>query len=489
MALTLLENIRLSAEAAARVKIHLLSGPSAPAALLDELATLQYKCLAALHARLRQKASILGLTPAFITRIPSQAFVSDFSDTDQCLLYAAKRCEECSTAEQMRQLVPILRCLQSDAPNSAALLPLFVKMGGLVAVLEWAKRTAAQLKASPDSHSLSVLIGVLQVVSKFYVLPKQTVPIGACALLLDIMHCRLPQISACVRAVLQCWMKCAERSELRTGTKERRAIGSVSQALKPKFAAPVLPGNTLSAPVARGSAAVVVTSKARSADLGLSRSKLIAELCDDEADVSEGAPPSKRQAYDATSRLAVPSSRPPPTACNAPPPSRLSPAPHMPSVRQSSAFASGSSIPSLQLDSFSTSCHDSASRTDRSLSDAAPASFDTCAAVQALNSLAAIMQQDSPSMVTLGVLAHDAQQNQAYTHHESSAVVNHNFAELFAPPALHDSDFFYSDEQFYADDVTMSSDAINRAFIEALQQFNQRDELSGLQSLCAKFHT
>jgi phosphoglycolate phosphatase-like HAD superfamily hydrolase len=31
--------------------------------------------------------------------------------------------------------------------------------------------------------------------------------------------------------------------------------------------------------------------------------------------------------------------------------------------------------------------------------------------------------------------------------------------------------------------------AINRAFIEALQQFNQRDELSGLQSLCAKFHT
>lgn len=482
MALTLLENIRLSAEAAARVKIHLLSGPSAPAALLDELATLQYKCLAALHARLRQKASILGLTPAFITRIPSQAFVSDFSDTDQCLLYAAKRCEECSTAEQMRQLVPILRCLQSDAPNSAALLPLFVKMGGLVAVLEWAKRTAAQLKASPDSHSLSVLIGVLQVVSKFYVLPKQTVPIGACALLLDIMHCRLPQISACVRAVLQCWMNCAERSALRTSTPERRDIGSVSQALKPKFASSVLPGSTLPAPVARGSAAVVVTSKARSAHLGLSRSKLIAELCDDEAGVSEGAPPSKRQDYDGGSRLAVPSSRPPHTACNAPPPSRQTPAPHVPSVQQSSALASDSSIP--QLDSFSTSCHDSASRTDRSLSGAAPASFDTCAAVQALNSLAAIMQHDSPSMVTLGVLAHDA-----HTHHESSAVVNHNFAELFAPPPLHDSDFFYSDEQFYADDVTMSSDAINRAFIEALQQFNQRDELSGLQSLCAKFHT
>ncbi len=90
-------------------------------------------------------------------------------------------------------------------------------------------------------------------------------------------------------------------------------------------------------------------------------------------------------------------------------------------------------------------------------------------------------------MVTLGVFTHDAQQNQAYTHQHSSAAVNHGFAELFVPPPLHDSDFFYSDEQFYADDVTMSSDAINRAFIEALQQFNQRDELSGLQSLCARF--
>jgi 3-hydroxy-3-methylglutaryl CoA synthase len=61
---------------------------------------------------------------------------------------------------------------------------------------------------------------------------------------------------------------------------------------------------------------------------------------------------------------------------------------------------------------------------------------------------------------------------------------------LFAPPAVtQDGDFFRSDDQYFANDVTMSSDAINRAFIAALRQFSQRDELSGLQSLCAKFRS
>jgi hypothetical protein len=69
-----------------------------------------------------------------------------------------------------------------------------------------------------------------------------------------------------------------------------------------------------------------------------------------------------------------------------------------------------------------------------------------------------------------------------------AAAAEHRFAELFAPsPPIWGSEFFLSDDQFLAEDVTMSADAINRAFIDALQQFNRRDELTGLRSLCARF--
>ena len=43
------------------------------------------------------------------------------------------------------------------------------------------------------------------------------------------------------------------------------------------------------------------------------------------------------------------------------------------------------------------------------------------------------------------------------------------------------------DEQAIRDLAARYTDAINRAFIDALQQFNRRDELTGLRSLCARF--
>jgi hypothetical protein len=73
--------------------------------------------------------------------------------------------------------------------------------------------------------------------------------------------------------------------------------------------------------------------------------------------------------------------------------------------------------------------------------------------------------------------------------HDAAASVEQGFNELFAPPSAEDGDFFLTDDQFFVDDVTMSSDATNRAFIAALRDFSQRDELSGLQSLCARFRS
>ena len=229
MSVALHQLFRASAEAAARVSAAAAAGAGATDAQLDELATSQRACLDGLHARFRQKVLVLGLMPALTARpcpAASAAFVPDFSDSEQCMRYAVRCCEECSSAEQMRQLVPLLRCFQNDAQNHSALLPLFVKTGGLVAVLAWAKRTAMQLKACADSSSMVVLTDVLHIVSKFDVSPNLSVPSGALTLLLDIMGCRLPPVSACVAAVLCCWMKYAERN----------SAGGSTSALKPTLA-------------------------------------------------------------------------------------------------------------------------------------------------------------------------------------------------------------------------------------------------------------
>ena len=296
MPVALHQLFRESAEAAARVNSSLAAGISVTDAQLDELATSQRACLDALHARLRQKTSVLGLASVLIARPPSLAFVSDFSDSEQCVRYAVKCCEECSSCEHMRQLVPLLRCFQNDAPNHSALTPLFVRMGGLVALLEWVKRTATQLKESgADSCSMPVLTGVLHIVSKFSVLPKQTVPSGACSLLLDIMGCRLPPVSACVAAVLRCWMKCAERNAAAAGS---------TAALKPKLAPPAAHAAAIPALPARSSALTSLAPLPRStppcgsAPLPRSSStacggnthahKLTAELCEDEAEAQDG---------------------------------------------------------------------------------------------------------------------------------------------------------------------------------------------------------
>ena len=118
-----------------------------------------------------------------------------------------------------------------------------------------------------------------------------------------------------------------------------------------------------------------------------------------------------------------------------------------------------------------------------------PAAFDVSAAVHALDSLASILQQDASSVFTCGERSQLPFQSQDFRHHDAAASVEQGFTELFAPPCTEDGDFFLTDDQFFADDVTMSSDAINRAFIAALRDFSQRDELSGLQSLCARIRS
>jgi hypothetical protein len=476
MAAPLHELFRVCAETAARVNSHLLSGAVISDAMLSELASSQSMCLEALHARLRQKASMLGLAPLFISRSPSQAFVSDFDDRDQCMQYTVKCCEDCRTPEQMRQLVPLLRCFQSDAPNNSALTPLFVKMGGLVAVLAWAKRTAIELKTSPSSHGTVVLIGVLHVVSKFNVLPKETVPTGACKLLLDIMGCRLPPISACVGAVLRCWMKCAERN----------AKEITSAASKLKVAAPASRWAALPPDSTRSRApcaSVVAPSRVPScsADSGVIPSrKFVAELCEDETDGENCVQQSKRPCN--WSHFPVLSKRPATiTACGAPPVASSHPhAPPKANIRHTlhTVHASGSlehARDTSQSSVFSTPF--------------TPPAFDASSTVQALETLAALLQHDSCPAFMSNAGMHPPQHALPLGHYSSPPALDYTFTELFAPPALHDSDFFYSDDQFYADDVNVSSDAINRAFIQALQEFSQRDELIGLQSLCARFRT
>ena len=491
MSVALHELFRLSSETAARVSSQLVHGACASAALLDDLARAQRRCLDAMHTRLRQKASILDLNSAFTSRfrVPSPAFVCDFSDIDQCMRYTVKCCEECCGPEQMRQLVPILRCLQCDSPNNSVLMPLFVQMGGLVAVLSWAKRTAVQLNMHMDGHSMAVLTGILQIVSKFHVLPKQTIPSGACKLLLDIMGLRLPPISTCVVTILRCWMKCAERHASAT-TRD-----SISAPSKPKVASPGarsatwLQVNQTAASVCN---VVVPSSAARSADCGATCShKVVAELCEDEDKVENVVHQSKRRCD--TSRLPAPSRRLTTSAvCDALSfPSQHPHASSLSSIRQSTPNQSASSSLINSLDfgrSQSIHQHDAAFLAHQH-SGFSPAAFDVEAAVHALDSLASILQQDASSVFTCGERSQLPFQSQDFKHHDAAASVEQGFTELFAPPSTEDGDFFLTDDQFFADDVTMSSDAINRAFIAALRDFSQRDELSGLQSLCARFRS
>ncbi len=490
MTLSLHELFRVSSDTAARVSNHVVQGTCASDALLDDLARAQRMCLDAMQVRLRQKLSILDFTSAFISRSPPPAFVSDFSDIHECMRYAVKCCEKCCTAEQMRQLVPLLRCLQSDAPNNSVLLPLFVNMGGLVAVLAWAKNTVAQLKKHPDSQSMVVLTGILHIVSKFNVLPKQTVPSGACTLLLDIMGHRLPQISACVGVVLRCWMKCAERHT--AAARESSVVDS-----RPKLASPAARSAAL--PQGAGSITSVgnskVSSRARSADFGVIHSqKLVADLCEDEA---KAVHDSKRACN--SSRLPTSSMKTSaPLAFGvAPSPSQRSLAQPTPGIRQASpaacwqagpaAWSSGGQQFSSHLQPSTASCQSSSLFLADQRAGRYPASFDGSEAAHALDSLAFMLHGDASTMVSLGGHPQDGIQARPFSDYNTAAYVDYGFSEMFAPPAIQDGDFFYSDDQFLADNETMSADDINSAFLAALQQFGQRDELRGLQSLCARF--
>jgi hypothetical protein len=118
----------------------------------------------------------------------------------------------------------------------------------------------------------------------------------------------------------------------------------------------------------------------------------------------------------------------------------------------------------------------------------APVSFNAFDTAQAFESLASILQQDDSAKFAHGANALHLQHTQAASHRDCAAALEENdFAELFAPPALQHSDFFINDDQFYGGSVVSSSTAVTSAFLEALQQFNQRDELSGLQSLCSRY--
>lgn len=478
MAAPLHELFRVCAETAARVNSDLHSGTFASDEILNELARSQSICLAAMHARLRQKASGLGLTHNFDSRSPSQSFISDFNDMEQCMRYAVKCCQECRTAEQMRQLIPILRCFQSHAPNNSVLMPLFLKMGGLVAVLVWAKQTATQLKLSPNGHSMAVLVGVLQTISKFNVLPKDTVPNGSCKLLLDIMECRLPSISMCVAAVLRCWMKCTEHAEKNaSGTRDSSAASAILKRFSPSTSVaaslPVSPR-----PGAHfGNAAVLPQSRSADSSAVLSL-KLVAELCEDEAKGNDIVQRRKRPCKD--SRLHAPSERPATSAgCGG----ALTPPPYLHTSSMSNIRpAPGSLITSPQLDFLPSSSQSSSTF----FANHAPPAFDACATVQALESLADMLQHDSSSMFTGS--DYTPRHMLANCHHNTHTAMEH-VTELCTPFPIQDNDFFLSDDQFCADEVSMSSEAINRAFIEALQQFSQRDELSGLHSLCARFRS
>ena len=492
MSLPLFELLRKSSEAAARVNCHLVHGTCASDALLDDLARSQRICLDAMHARLRQKASILDLTSAFISRSPLSVFISDFSDVDDCMSYAVKCCKECCSAVQMRQLVPLLRCFQSDAPNNSVLLPLFIKMGGLVAVLDWAKSTLVQLKMHPDSQTMVMLIGILHIVSKFNVLPKQTVPSGACNLLLDIMDQRLPPISACVAVVLRCWMKCAERHA--SSSTRKRSVDAV----KRKFASPAAVSASFR-PVTESCRSVAnagVPCLAHSADSGAIHplessicSKMVAKLCDNGVKVEDVVHQSQRPCNVwslPTSNVKTSAS----TACDdSLSPSKYSPALSSPNVRQSYPIerSSDALIAFFDLDRSPGSSQTPASFLAPRHSGFPPPAFLASEAVHALDTLASILQHDASSVSTRGARYPDLIQTQALRSDIAASAIDHSFSELFAPPAIQDGDFFYSDDQFLADDEIMSSDAINCAFILALREFSQREELSGLQSLCDRF--
>ena len=482
MAAPLHELYRLCADTAARVNSQLLADTLPSESILNDLATSQSKCLEAFCARLRHKASILRLTPTFTSRSPSQVFVCDSNDSDQCLRYTVKCCEDCRSAEHMRQLVPLLRCFQSDAPNHCVLTPLFVRMGGLVAVLAWAHRTAAQLQTMPSSDIMVVLVGVLHTVSKFSVLPTQTVPTGACKLLLDIMGCRLPLVSSCVAAVLRCWMKYAQRHASATIKHSSHA------ALKPNIVSPATRVAASSstkgapAPFTAPCATAVMPSRLRTPDSAVRYSrKFVAELCEDEAEGKCRAMQSKRPYIH--SHFLEPSKKP---AANTTGPLTSPHAREQPRTNIRHAMHTAYAPVNLQPDHFPSSSQSFAAFPPH----LTPTAFDASATVQALESLAVMLQQDTPSVLSRDGSVHLPQQALTVSHLQAADAIDHNFSELFAPPAFHDCDFFYSDDQFYADDDTsMSSEAINVAFIHALQQFSQRDELSGLQSLCARFRT
>jgi hypothetical protein len=489
MTLSLQELFRMSSDTAARVKNHVVHGTSASDALLDDLARVQRMCLDAMHARLLQKASNLDLASVFVLRLPSPSFVCDFSDIDDCMRYVVKCCESCRTAEQMRQLVPILRCFQSNEPRNSVLLPLFIKMGGLSAVLEWAKRMATQLKMYPDSQSMVVLTGILHIISKFNVLPHQTVPSGACNLLLDVMAQRLPQISACVGAVLRCWMKCAER-HASSSTRD-----STSVSLKPNLASPSARSASLPRGTVTGSCISVGNSEvpclARSADSCIIHShKLLAELYDDDSKVENVVHQSKRPCKflppPTSSKKTLAS-----TACgNSSNPSPYSPDPTLSSIRQDypAQRPPGGRTTSSDLNRQSPgSCQSSTCFSAHQYHNPDPAAFDGSDAVHALDALASILRNDASSMLNRSRHSQDLIPTQSFSQYNAATAVDHSFSELFAPPTIQDDDFFYGDEQFFADDGSMTSDAINSAFIAALQEFGQRDELRGLQSLCARF--
>ncbi len=485
MAAPLHELYRVCADTAARVNSQLLADDLPSESILNDLATSQSKCLEAFCARLRHKASILRLQPTFTSRSPSQVFVSDYNDNDQCMRYTVKCCEDCHSAEHMRQLVPLLRCFQSDAPNHCVLTPLFVRMGGLVAVLAWAHRTAAQLQTMPSSDIMVVLVGVLHIVSKFSVLPTQTVPTGACKLLLDIMGCRLPLVSSCVAAVLRCWMKYAQRHASATIKHSSQA------ALKPNIVSPATRVAVSSitkgtpAPFISPCATGVMPSRLRTPDSGVLYSrKFVAELCEDEAEGKDRIKQSRRPCIH--SHFLEPSKKPAAnTTCDAAP--LTSPhAREQPMTNIRHAMGTVHAPGNLQPDHFPISSQSSAAFPPL----LTPAAFDASATVQALESLAVMLQQDTPSVLSRNGSVHPPQQALTVGHLHSADAIDHNFSELFSPPTTHDCDFFYIDDQFYAnDDTSMSSEAINEAFINALQQFSQRDELSGLQSLCARFRT
>jgi hypothetical protein len=489
MAAAITELFRVSAENAACVDSKFVSGVCIPDAQLDELAKLQRLCLDAFHTCLHQKVSSMGLMPSFISRRTShsqtahESLFCDFSDNSQCMRYAVRCCEESSTAEHMRQLAPVLRCLQRDAPNSIVFMPLFVEMGGLTAILMWAKRIATQLTKCADRFSAAVLTGVLQIISKFHVLPNQTVPSGCCQLLLDVMGCRLPRISTCAGAVLKCWMVFAQKHD----SSSIRCSGTTT-AVKSNLESPLtrsasLPPVVARCSIPRGSSAHSCPS--RSADSGANRPlKLVAELCDDDAEVAVTAQRGKRPCSD--SRVSISSKRPAAsTRCDA-----LQPTPshHHSSSASNSAFAPGSFKNSAEQCPPPSVSHASDILTAVPNSAVAPVSFNAFDTAQAFESLASILQQDDTAKFAHGANALHLQHTQAASHRDCAAALEENdFAELFAPPALQHSDFFINDDQFYGGSVVSSSTAVTSAFLEALQQFNQRDELSGLQSLCSRY--